>query len=245
MVAGDDLRMLVKAIEDYIKWAKSMEEQGRSRHSIRYSQVLNELLVFSINNNISWKDMFTPATLEQFCDYSSFNNAGRALIALSRHLFIHGRIDQPLEIPRPKKHKPLPDIYDEYLLYYEQSRQGSRQHLSHLRATLGYFHEYLETINIKLSSLNIKHVDTYMAKFKVAHNTLKLYRSNIRGFLRYLYYERGIIQKDLATLLVGPPLYAQTKPPKFLRPQEVKRLFAALKLSTPDQRQLELPVNDN
>jgi site-specific recombinase XerD len=74
-----------------------------------------------------------------------------------------------------------------------------------------------------------------MAKFKVAHSTVKLYRSNLRGLLRYLYYERGIIQKDLAALLVGPPLFAQTKPPKFLRPQELEKLFSTLKLSTPSE----------
>lgn len=72
-----------------------------------------------------------------------------------------------------------------------------------------------------------------MAGFKVAHSTLKTYRSHLRGFLKYLHYERGILKKDLAALLVGPPLYARSKPPKFLRPQEVQRLFATLTLSTP------------
>ena len=55
----------------------------------------------------------------------------------------------------------------------------------------------------------------------------------MRGFVRYLYYQKGIIKKDLASLLVGPRLIEQQKPPKFLRPQEVKNLFSNLKLSTP------------
>jgi len=235
MVAIEDLRMLVEAIEGYHKWTKSTDEQGRSRHA-SYAQTLTDFLVFSIKKDLTWKDMFTLETLERFSGYTSFKQPSRALISLSNYLFVNEKIDQPLQVPtRPKKHYTLPDIYDEYLLYYEQSRQGSRQHLSQLRTMLASFHEYLENNNIKLPNLNIKHVDAYMAKFKVAHSTVKLYRSNLRGFLRYLYYERGIVQKDLATLLAGQPLFAQTKPPRFLRPQEVKNLFSALKLSSPSK----------
>jgi site-specific recombinase XerD len=51
--------------------------------------------------------------------------------------------------------------------------------------------------------------------------------------LKYLYHEKEIIRKDLATLLVGPPMFAEPTPPKFLRAEEVKRLFSSLKLSTP------------
>ena len=42
-----------------------------------------------------------------------------------------------------------------------------------------------------------------------------------------------MLKTDLAPLLVGAPLFDQAKPPKFLRPQEVQKLFAGLKLSTP------------
>ena len=54
----------------------------------------------------------------------------------------------------------------------------------------------------------------------------------VGGFLKYLYGGKKVIRKDLASLLVGPPLFAHKKPPKFLRPQEVKKLFSNLKLST-------------
>ena len=72
-----------------------------------------------------------------------------------------------------------------------------------------------------------------MGEFKVAKTTRRLYRHHVRGFLKYLYAERQIIKKDLAPLLVGAPLFAQKKPPRFLRPQEVKKLFSSMKLSTP------------
>jgi site-specific recombinase XerD len=41
-----------------------------------------------------------------------------------------------------------------------------------------------------------------------------------------------MIKKDLAPLLVGPRCFGEQKPPKFLRPQEVQKLFASLPLST-------------
>ena len=223
--------MLVEAIGDYVQWVKSIEEHGRSPHTVRYTQVLNDFLLFAINKDIVWKDMFTIDTLEEFRKYSGFKNASRALIVLSGYLFSQEKIDKPIEIPRPKIH--LPDIYEHYLLYQKQSLQLGGDHLGQARGMLACFYRYLESHNIKVSNLKIEHLDEFMAGFKVAHSTLKTYRSHLRGFLKYLYHEQGILQKDLAPLLVGPPLFAQSKPPKFLRPQEVKKLFASLKLSTP------------
>jgi site-specific recombinase XerD len=73
----------------------------------------------------------------------------------------------------------------------------------------------------------------FVGKLNVGHNTKKLYRGCLRGFLRYLYQERKILKKNLAALLVTTPLYGRSKPPKFLRPREIRKLFATLKLSTP------------
>jgi len=148
--------------------------------------------------------------------------------------FSHGRIDQPLKIPKPQN-TPLPDIYEQYLLYHEQSLQVSRGHLRQVRRILLCFHEYLEKHSIKLSSVKIEHLDAFMARFKVSLNTRKVYRYHLRGFLKYLYHERKIIKKDLAPLLIGPPMFAQPKLPKFLRPQQIQQLFDSLKLSTPTQ----------
>jgi site-specific recombinase XerD len=74
-----------------------------------------------------------------------------------------------------------------------------------------------------------------MAEFTVnfAPGTCRLYRSFLRGFLKYLYQDRRILPTDLSPLVVGAPLFAQAKPAKFLRPQELQKLFANLKLTTP------------
>ena len=74
-----------------------------------------------------------------------------------------------------------------------------------------------------------------MATFEVSESTRRIYRYHLRGFLRYLFHERKVIRRDLAPLLVGPPMFAQRRLPKFLRPQQVKKLFDSLALSTPTQ----------
>ena len=112
-MASKDIRMLVQAIGDYLKWVKSMEEHGRSPHTIRYSRILSDFLLFTISKDMVWKDMFTLDTLEGFRKHSTFKNAPRALIALSYYLFSHGRLDQPIKIIKiPKPQTLLPDIYE-------------------------------------------------------------------------------------------------------------------------------------
>ena len=125
---------------------------------------------------------------------------------------------------------PLPDIYEEFL--HKQSLRVSKRYLQGVRQHLFHFHSYLEKNHITLSSLTIEHVDAFMATFHVARITRKNYRHRLKGFLQYLHREKKILKKDLGSLLVGAPNFNQKKPPKFLRPQEVKRLFSSLVLST-------------
>ena len=127
----------------------------------------------------------------------------------------------------------LPDIYEQYFLYLEHTREISRSQIINVRRVLASLHGYLENHKLSLAALKIEHLDAFMGEFKVARTTLRIYRYYVRGFLKYLYAERKIMKKDLASLLVGPPLFAHKKPPKFLRPQEMQKLFSSLKLSTP------------
>jgi site-specific recombinase XerD len=61
-------------------------------------------------------------------------------------------------------------------------------------------------------------------------------RSNKRcclaGFLRYIYFERRILTKNLASLLQGPRIFSCAKPPKFLRAHELVKLFERLEPKT-------------
>ena len=125
----------------------------------------------------------------------------------------------------------LPDIYEQYLRYLEHTREISRRQISSVKRMLVFLNDYLENHNLSLAVLKIEHLDSFMGKFKVAKATLRIYRSLLRGFLKYL-YEKEVIRQDLAPLLVGPPLFAHKKPPKFLRLNEVQKLFSSLKLAT-------------
>ena len=222
---------LEQAIGDYLKWIRSMPYQHPNA-GMRYSLVLSDFLDFVKDKDITWKDIFTLDTLKEFRKYTTLKNPSHALIGLSSYLFRSRKIPKPLVIPNYQI--DLPDIYEQYLIYHEQSRQIPYNQVKQVRRVLASFHGYLERHKMDLSTLKIEHLDAFMAEFSqcLAPGTCRLYRCYLRGFLRYLYQERKIIKTDLAPLLVGRRLYAQAKPPKFLRPQEVKRLFASLKLST-------------
>lgn len=232
-MAPEGSRILNDSIMDYTRWVKSMEvKKGRPSH-LRYTRILIDFLIYVIHKDMAWENMFTPETVEAFRTYSGYKGAPSALRALSDYLFSQGKIDQPLQVSKP--HSSLPDIYEQYLSYHAQSLQPSAGNLSGVRRILRLLHGYLGRENIRLSDLKIHHLDAFMATFEVSENTRRIYRYHLRGFLRYLFHERKIIKRDLAPLLVGPPMFAQRKLPKFLRPKQVKKLFDSLTLSTPTQ----------
>ncbi len=230
-MADEDIRMLLQALLDYFGWLKAIEEPRDKRLSDRYGQILIDFAIFSIHKDIAWKDMFTFDTFREFRKYTALKETSHAIITLSGYLQERGRISQPLLIPKYQVQLPL--IYEQYILYLEQDKNLSEGLVSGARRVLASFHDYLQNHKIKLSALKIKHLDAFMAEFKVAKTTLKTYRHHLRGFLKYLYQDRKILKKNLAPLLVGAPLFDLKKPPKFLRPQEVQKLFLSLKLSTP------------
>jgi len=225
-------QMLEQAIRNYLQWMKSMEYK-RNKRRMRYGLVLSDFLTFVKDKNIPWEGLFSLDTLKDFRKYTNLPNPSHALIGLSGYLFSNGRISQPLVIPNYQV--DLPEIYEQYLDYHEQSRQIPYGQVKQVRRVLASFHDYLDRHKIDLSALKIEHLDAFMAGFneRLTPGTCKTYRHYLRGFLNYLYEERKIISIDLAPLLVGRRLYAQAKPPKFLRPQELQKLFANLKLTTP------------
>ena len=223
---------LEQAIHDYLEWLKSIEYRN-SKARMRYEQVLADFLVSVKSRNMAWKDIFTLDTLKDFRTATTLPHPSHALRGLSGYLFREGRISQPLRMPNYQI--DLPDSYEAYLRYHEQSKQLPYRQIKQIRRVLASFHDYLERAKIPLSSLKIEQVDSFLAAFheRFAPDTCRTYRSYLRGFLTYLYQERRIINRDLAPLMVGNRLYAQAKPPKFLRPQEVQKLFASLTLSSP------------
>jgi integrase/recombinase XerD len=229
-MADEDSRMLIEAMRDYSAWVKSRRERRGGQSPLYPKCILADFVIYIIHQGTLWEKMFTFETFEAFKAQSGYRGAFTAIRALSHYLFEHGRIVQPLKIPKP--HNPLPDIYEHYLRYLAQTRQSSSIYLNNNRRTLRVLHRYLEKHHIGLETLKIDHLDAFMATFEVSDRTRSLYRYAVRGFLNYLYQERKLIQRNLAPLLTGPPIFAQSNLPKFLRPTQVKDLFDSLKLST-------------
>ncbi len=222
---------LAHAIGEYLAWLEARAYRN-TKARMRYERALTAFLAFVKEKGIAWEDTFTLDTLKGFRTYTKLPNPSHALRGLSGYLFREGRLSQPLLMPNYQI--DLPDIYEAYLRYHEQSKQIPYRQIKQRRRVLTSFHEYLEKAKIPLSRLSIEQVDSFLASFSqpFAPDTCKTYRSYLRGFLTYLYQERSILNRDLAPLVRGNRLYAQAKPPKFLRPQEVQKLFAGLKVAS-------------
>jgi site-specific recombinase XerD len=203
---------------------------SESAHQNR-RQTLMAFLNFVRSRQISWDRLFSLETLKAFQGRVPSITVQRTVKALARYLFEHKRIDKPLRQPYR-----LPQIYEQFLHYYEQGHQVQPDTLASIRRVLFVFYQYLQKSNLQLSRLSIEQVDAFLGKFLADYSrtTCRLYRTYLRIFLRYLYRPCGILSRDLAPLVVGPPQFDRVKPPKFLRPDEIKELFDELgtKLST-------------
>jgi integrase/recombinase XerD len=220
---------LKQAIADYLQWMKSVGYARKTRQS--YQAQLNQFLCFSKNTTISWQQLFTSNSLEYFKKITEQSSVP-AINGLSRYLFCQGKI------PKPFSNRPppidLPKIYEDYLSYQQTHRQAAAKLISSIKRVLAAFDQYLQTHKIDIGSLKIEQVDAFLAEFLTpfAAASCRIYRCRLRGFLTYLYHERTIIKRDLAPFVVSRREYAQAKPPNFLRPQEIRKLFAALTIDS-------------
>jgi len=128
----------------------------------------------------------------------------------------------------------LPKIYEDYLVYQQKTHQTSHRQLRQIRTVLIALHAFVEKHHIKLCNLTIEILDAFLADYLANYkeSTCANYRSCLRGFLNYLFHDRKLVSANLAPLVVGAPRFSKAKPPYFLRPHELKRLFAGLKLSS-------------
>ena len=226
-----DNRMLMDAILDYEGWVKSREGQRGTRSNLRYTHILTDFVIYVIHKGMVWKEMFSLKTFEAFQVYSGYRGAYRALRALSDYLFTQGRIDRPLQISKPDS--PLPDLYERYLLYLLQTLQPSAGYVRQSRRILSLLHGYLQRHNIHLPALKIEHLDAFMASFKVTQNTRKIYRSYLRGFLKYLYHERKVMRRDLAPCLWAPLSLPGESRPDFYDQNRLKNSLIPWRLLPP------------
>jgi integrase/recombinase XerD len=128
----------------------------------------------------------------------------------------------------------LPETYEDYLSYC-LDRQESTKEIRQARRVISALNAYLYKTGIDLSDITIQQIDAFDEELNsgLKLNTRKSYLAQLRGFMRYLHFERKIIKTNLAESINYPHTFSLTKPPTFVRPHELQRLFATLELSTP------------
>jgi integrase/recombinase XerD len=216
---------LTSAIQQYLKW---MTSSGHAHGTqLAHKRGLGQFLEFIARGGYPWESIFTRDTFEAFNTPSDMTRSA-AVIGLSRYLHEQGKIARHLH--RKKRGKDLPPVFEQYLSYHQKRSQVPERQMKTIRYRLEVFYDYLEAHKIRLGRLKIEQVDAFMARLyeKYAANTCDAYRSYLRSFLRYLHHERRVLPRDLAPLVVGRREYSKAKPPKFLRPEEVRNLFASL-----------------
>lgn len=219
---------LTRSIADYLEWMTSVNYTAASRQLHRAQ--LKLFLSFVKNRRFDWQQLFTENTRQHFKKLSGLHTTA-ALNGLCRYLVEQGKIKMPL--PRRPTPRKLSGIFEDYVHFCRQSRHTSVRQSNSIRRVLSALGEYLHTKQVAINRLRIEVLDAFMAEFckPFLPTTCRNYRSIVRGFLRYL-YQQGIIKKDLAPLLIGAVQFAKAKPPKFLRPHEVKQLFESLPASS-------------
>jgi site-specific recombinase XerD len=220
--------MLTKAIDDYLEWMISAG-YADSTWTI-YQRALVRFEQF-VADELPWEDIFTWKTLQAFCSQVRVRYAGHAVRGLARYLSGQGLIKGPIYKEQP----PLPELFEDYIRFYKQTRQVGYMQIYRVRGTLSALNDFLQDQGIGLKDLDVFSVDSFLAKRNAnyAPETRINQRSALRGFLRYLHQERGLLRQDLSSLIQGPPVYAQSSPPKFLPPTQVQELFQSIDVRHP------------
>ncbi len=220
---------LDQAIERYLHW---MGENGYAKRTRKeYARALMQFKLFIKQRKCIFEEIFTHDTLSRFRKIKRTTRT-HAITGLSRYLFEQGKIVRHLTMKDQIVN--LPQIYEDYLIYHQKTHQASERKLKHIKIVLIALHQFVEKHRIRLGRLTIEKIDAFLSEYLADYkeNTCVAYRSRLRGFLRYLFHERKLLPSNLTPLIVCAPQFSKTKPPNFLRPHELKRLFAGLKLTS-------------
>jgi len=217
-------------IRDYLR---SIEDAKLRQSEAR---ILLKLERFVSEENLLLEEVFTLDGVNDFKRKAGVcRQSLSTIVRLSQYAFRKGRIAQPLILATYQQ--ALPQVYEDYLVWLQAERHCPPVRCNQTRRVLTAFHLYLNKAGTEPNSLRMDEVDSFLATFRsrYAPRTCRTYGTMLKQFLGYLYHERSMIRRDLASFVRFPRIYANPKPPKFLRPEEVQRLFASLTLSSPVQ----------
>ena len=144
----------------------------------------------------------------------------------------------------PKLPQLLRQPLIEYLAHLVHERQLVKHSLqSILRASLALCRTLAAAGGETFAHLRVRHLDQVVASLVSApqHDLLRrrqqvqALHSRLRGFLRYL-HRRGLVDRDLAPVLISPPCYRASRPPTVLSPPEVHCLLESVDRQRPGGR---------
>jgi site-specific recombinase XerD len=210
------------AIQEYLL---RLIDQGYNHHTWdAYQRLLARFSAFVDQQTMGWEQIFTVQTMESFANHCRDRRLYPAVRGLARYLHGQGKLPWPLTDLSAR----LPEVYEGYFRHFAATRPASHSKLPGIRRLLGELHTHLSRENTALAAVTIEQLDAVLAANTAGFQpgTRQLHRSWLRGFLRYL-YQIEVLPADLAELVIGARQYGDTKPPKFLRPEEIGRLFAA------------------
>jgi site-specific recombinase XerD len=210
---------LDQAITDYLLWMTD-HNYSRSTWSF-YKRILKRYRKYV--GDMDLETAFSMGTMAGFgreCGLVQFEPPIRGL---ARYLYKKGPIAKSMDT----KEVLLPELYQCYLDYFQKTSQVCRLYVLNTRRVLVLFSHWVEKEKIKLEKFEIEHADRFQAEVsnRYGAKNREHHRCVLRGLFRWLYQQR-IIRRNLAPLVIGSPQYARAVPPKFLRPDELQKLFA-------------------
>lgn len=220
------------AVSDYLA---SMASKRYSAHTIkRYTYCLKHYRNYIAFRKIPWRESFHISILRGFQETQANKGDAIAVKGLSKYLHGEGLIPSAIE----KESVQLPSVYEDFLTSFNTIRGVSDMYLKDARKVLESLNRFLENRKVSLSGITIDVVDQFLTKrqSRLYSQRGRSKGAHLRNFFKYLYHERRILKRDIAPLIVGATQFAQNKPPKFLRPDELDRLFAGLSME--DNRSL-------
>lgn len=132
----------------------------------------------------------------------------------------------------------------EYLEHLVHERELVKRSIaSILHTNLALCRELAEARHDSFARLRVSHLDAVVSSLLCAphHDLLRRRRqvqarnSNLRGFLRYL-HRRGVLDRDLASVLISPPCYRASTPPTVLSEEQVQQVLEAVNRRRPRGR---------
>ncbi len=226
---------LSKAVSDYLLW---LIDTGYAESTIDHYE--RKLVHFQDYINSATDSLDVILSRENITGYGNdctLKDCTVSVWGLARYLYRNGRLT---ELPR-RNPKNLPILYETYLSDYQTNGSVSAQRISGCRKTLNLFYSWLAGEERQLQTLRIEQVDRFLKEISInyACETMQRHRSCLRGFLNWI-YQKNITRRNLALLVVGPPQYAVAKPPRFLRADEIKKLFVVIPATPKEQRTLAM-----